>query len=82
MTEKQPEPRPAAAARTVEDRVARMAGEPVTRPDPLVPLSTRIPETLRKRVKMAALDHDREVQSVVTEALETWLARHERRRNP
>lgn len=71
------ERRPAPEPRTVEATVGRMTGEaPVS--DPLVPLSTRVPESLRKRVRMAALSHDRDVQDVVAEALGSWLAKHER----
>lgn len=78
MTSNGPERRAAEPPRTVEERVSRMAGEPERKPDPLVPLSTRIPESLRKRVRIAALENDRDVQEVVAEALATWLARHER----
>lgn len=76
MTTKQR--REAVQPRTVEDRVTRMAGEAEVRRDPLVALSTRIPESIRKRVRMAALDNDKDVQDVVEEALRSWLAKHER----
>jgi hypothetical protein len=74
-----PEPRKAPEPRTVEDRVSRMAGEVESAPDPMVALSTRIPESLRKRLRIAALTHDIEVQDAVAEALELWLSRRERR---
>lgn len=76
MVERRESPEP----RTVEQRVSAMGGEVERRPDPLVPLSTRIPESLRKRIRIAALDNDRDVQDVVREALESWLGRHERSR--
>jgi len=70
-------PRSAVPPRTVEDRVVRMAGEPV-KSDPLVPLSTRVPESLRKRVRMAALEDDVDVQDFVAAALEEKLDRRGR----
>ena len=69
--------REAPAPRTVEDRVARMGGEPETRPDPLVALSTRIPESLRRRVRRTAFDVDVDVQDAVADALRMWLAKNE-----
>ena len=41
--------------------------------DPLVPLSLRVPQSLRRRLRIACLQRDRSVQDVVAEALETWL---------
>lgn len=70
-------PRSAVPPRSVEDRVVRMAGEPV-KADPLVPLSTRVPESLRKRVRMASLEDDLDVQAFVAAALEEKLARRGR----
>lgn len=73
-----PARRPAVEPRTVESQVTRMAGgEPEARPDPMVPLSTRVPESLRTAVRYAALDHDTGVQDIVTQALREWLARHQ-----
>lgn len=73
--------RPATAARTVEDRVARMAGEVEPAVDQVVALSVRIPASLRKRLRIASLEQDKETQRIVAEAIEAWLDRHERRRD-
>lgn len=59
--------------------MGRISGEPIPDTDHLVALSTRIPASIRKAVRIAALDNDMDVQDVVTEALRTWLATHQRR---
>jgi hypothetical protein len=77
MTMTEDKRRDAATPRTVEDQVARMVGESEARHDPTVALSTRIPESLRKRLRLAALKHDLDVQDAVVDALKMWLAKHE-----
>ncbi len=73
------ERREATAPRTVADRVSRYASEVEPAPDQIVALSVRVPESLRKRLRIAALQHDRETQKIVIEALEAWLDRHEQK---
>lgn len=48
-----------------------------TTTEPLVALSTRIPESLRKQLKVASVLQEKDMQDVVTEALEDWLTKHE-----
>jgi hypothetical protein len=42
----------------------------------LVQLSVRIPPALRKKIKLAGVDADIQVQEIVRQALEEWLIRH------
>ena len=62
-------------ARTGGFSAVMSSGPPVV--DPLVPLSVRVPASLRKRLRVSCLQHDRSVQEVVAEALETWLEQNE-----
>ncbi len=71
--------RDATPPRTVEGRVARLAGgEQEERTDPMVALSTRVPMSLRKRVRRTCFDVDVDVQDAVAEGLKMWLAKNER----
>ena len=40
-----------------------------------VTLATRVPESLRQRVRVAAAEDGREIQDMAIEAWEAWLAR-------
>lgn len=72
--------RGAPAPRSVDATVSRMAaGEAPPTVDPQVPFSVRIPESLRKRVRVASVTDDRSTQDITAEALEAWLERRERR---
>lgn len=76
MTERREAPAP----RTVEGQLGKMTGgEPGPVSDPVVALSTRIPESVRKRLRIAALRNDMVVQDVVVEALRDWLTKHDDR---
>lgn len=79
----------ATAAETMVERGAKrarsraggliQAPEPVAAPpaqDPLVPLSVRVPQSTRRRLRIAVFQIDGSVQDVVTEAVEAWLAEH------
>jgi hypothetical protein len=46
---------------------------PLSKSDPLVPLSVRVPGEVRKRLRMAALEQGRTVQDCLLEALQVWL---------
>ena len=41
--------------------------------DPLITFATRLPMSQPKRLKQAALDDGRTVQSIVQEAIDCWL---------
>ena len=58
---------------------AVMAATPPSAADPVVPLSVRVRQSLRRRLRVACLQNDRTVQEAVDEAVEAWLAQHERR---
>lgn len=44
------------------------------KPAELVMLNVRVSPDLRKRLRMAAVTEEREIQEIVTEAVETYLA--------
>lgn len=77
-----PQRRPAPAARPVSDvepQVAKWSkSEQASRPaaEPLITFATRLPISMPKRIKQAALTDDRTVQDIVQEAIELWLAAH------
>ncbi len=78
MSDQTPTRRTAPPPRTVEAQVGRIAGgEPEPAPDPLVALSTRVPASLRKRLRIAALRRDVDVQDAIAEGIRLWLDRHE-----
>ena len=41
--------------------------------DPLVPLSTRVPKSLKRRLKLAAVEHDTSEQDLIIAALTETL---------
>ena len=45
----------------------------------LVPLSTRIPPEIKKRLKLLAVENDVSEQQAVAEALQEWIARRQPR---
>lgn len=45
-------------------------------PDPLVPLTTDIPASIRKSLKLACAIHDVKLKDAVAQALTAWLAAH------
>ncbi|MFD0883421.1 hypothetical protein ACFQ08_02455 [Streptosporangium algeriense] len=47
-----------------------------TEVDPVVQFGGRIPSSLRRRVRMAAVAQDKDAQDVLREALEQYLERH------
>jgi hypothetical protein len=42
-----------------------------------VTLATRVPESLRQRVRVAAAEDGREIQDMAVEAWENWLAKRQ-----
>ncbi len=44
--------------------------------DPMVPLSTRVPKSLLKQTRLAALMAETQMQDLVREALEQWHTRN------
>ena len=46
---------------------------PGGQPDDKVPVTFRVPGDLRKRLRIAAAQQDREMQDIAAEALTTWL---------
>ena len=44
--------------------------------DPLVPMTVRVRTSIRKRVRLAAVEDDTDLQTVVDQALEEWLTAH------
>jgi len=44
--------------------------------DPLVPITTDIPTSLRRDIRLACAVHDVKLKDVVADALRAWLAEH------
>jgi len=49
---------------------------PGGQPDDKVPLTIRVPGDLRRRLRIAAAQQDREMQDIAAEALTAWLDRN------
>jgi len=47
--------------------------------EPLAQLTTRVPRSLRQRVRLVCVEQDREMQDFVTEALREYLNARRRR---
>lgn len=67
----------AAAAEKAEEKQDKIEKKAVSKAssadDKLVQLSVYVPESYRKRARMAALKEDRSVSDAVREFLETWF---------
>lgn len=65
---------------TAEDRQAGKSGRGRTKkpadPNALVPMTFRVPPQIQRAVRHAAIDEDRFVQNITTEALVEWLDTH------
>lgn len=78
-------PHPAAPAETPPDEQSAPASssarpllapaQPRNQPEALVPLSVRVPNSLRRRVRAAAFQDDASIQDLVVAALDAELAR-------
>ncbi len=49
------------------------------RAGPLVQLATRVPRSLRRRLRLVCVEQDRQVQEFVAEALREYLRRRDKR---
>lgn len=45
-------------------------------PEEKVPMTFRVGVDLRRRLRIAAAEQDRELQDIAAEALDAWLKRH------
>lgn len=58
-----------------EKRKDKMTATATPETDPVVQFGGRIPSSLRRRVRMAAIAQDKDAQTVLREALEQYLDR-------
>ncbi len=61
------------AGETTGDVASYLAGRTDAASERVVSLTTRIPESLRRRIRLTAMEQGRDVQDVAVEAWENWL---------